>query len=120
MTRVLHIALSTDWAAAVSSGSYEISTRGLTLAEQGFIHCSAAGQVEGVHAGFYADLEPSQLVLLVVDAERCPSPLRWDEVPGSERPFPHFYGPITVDAVVAAIPFVTAAVPGFDGYDVTP
>ena len=108
MTRVLHIALAEDWAQARSEGRYEISTRGVTLAQEGFIHCSTAAQAAGVLKTFYGDLPTEQLRLLVVDEELCAqqgTPMRWDEVPGAEKPFPHFYGPIPVAAVVAVLEF---------------
>ena len=123
MTRVLHIALVQDWQQALAAGRYETSTRGLTLAQQGFIHCSTRRQAEGVFARFYHDLPTEELRLLVVDEQQCAAqgtPMRWDEVPGSDLPFPHFYGPIPVPAVVAVLEFAGAELPDVSGYDVAP
>jgi uncharacterized protein (DUF952 family) len=101
--RVFHIALASDWAAAERNGSYTTSTRGRTLAEEGFIHCSQDFQVDTVREAFYADVvEP--LLLLTVDTDLLDVPWRMDEVPGSADPFPHVYGAIPVAAVVAAEP----------------
>jgi uncharacterized protein (DUF952 family) len=105
--RVLHIALADDWAAGQSAGRYEVSSRGRTLADEGFIHTSTSRQVGGVLARFYADVDPAQLRLLVIDVpelERAGSPVRWDEVPGAPAPFPHSYGPIMPSAVKAVLP----------------
>jgi uncharacterized protein (DUF952 family) len=106
---IYHIALASDWELALASGEYTTSTRGVTLAEQGFIHASTARQVAGVANSFYRGAPG--LVLLVIDAELLTAPLRYDEVPGSDEPFPHIYGPLNPGAVTAALPFA----PGPDG-----
>ncbi|GAB3238974.1 DUF952 domain-containing protein [Kineosporia babensis] len=114
MTRVLHIALAQDWAAAVAAGSYSISTRGVTLEQEGFIHCSTPAQAVGVYQRFYADLPAGELRLLVVDEQLCAqqgTEMRWDDVPGADQPFPHFYGPIPTAAVVAVLEFTGPQVP---------
>ena len=58
--------LETRAARRAVHGQYTTSTRGLTLAEQGFIHASAAAQVAPVANAFYQG-EPD-LLLLVIDA----------------------------------------------------
>ncbi len=95
---IFHAALPADWADAVREGRYETSTRGATLEEVGFIHASRASQLELVLDAFYADLD--ELVLLHIDTERLTSPWRLDEVPGSDDPFPHIYGPLDIEAVI--------------------
>jgi uncharacterized protein (DUF952 family) len=103
--RVLyHIATAGDWAQAQRDGEYRISTRGRTLAEEGFIHTSTASQVIPVANAFYRD-EPADLLLLVLDPARIGAEIRWDQVPGSAEPFPHIYGPLPVAAVRQAVPF---------------
>jgi len=98
---ILHLALPDDWATAFRHGEYTMSTRGRTLAEEGFIHCSRPHQVEAVANTFYADVD--QLVLLTIDAEQTGAPIR-DEAPapGSPARFPHLYGPLPLGAVVDA------------------
>jgi glutathione S-transferase len=86
-----------------------MSTRGLTLAEQGFIHASTADQVALVANAFYQGAP--DLLLLVIDTERVDPEIRYEHVPGQAAPYPHIYGPLNVDAVVAARPFG----PGPDG-----
>ena len=67
--RIFHIALRSEWDAARRAGSYTTSTRGRTLAEEGFIHASRGDQWQQVYDAFYADVtEP--LVLLVIDTDR--------------------------------------------------
>ena len=96
---IYHIALRTEWADAQASGLYHVSTRGVTVEQEGFIHASTAEQVEGVANRFYADADAEDLVLLVIDPERLTAPLKYDQVPGADKPFPHIYGPLNVDAV---------------------
>ena len=105
--RILHVADRAEWTAAEVAGRYEVSSRGRTLADEGFIHTSTSRQVEGVLERYYADLDPADLLLLVIDIatlEQAGSPVRWDEVAGAPAPFPHIYGPIAPSAVVATLP----------------
>ncbi len=97
---IYHVATAAHWRAARRNGSYEMSTRERTLAEEGFIHASRREQVAGVLERFYADID-EPLVLLVIDPARMDSPVRFERV-GNER-FPHVYGPIPVRAVVEAV-----------------
>ncbi len=103
MTFIYHIATSADWARAGQDGTYTMSTRGRTLAEEGFIHTSTAGQVALVANAFYRG-EPD-LLLLVIDAARVDSEIRYEPVPGHAQPYPHIYGPLNIDAVVRTCPF---------------
>lgn len=100
MTRIYHLADPDDWAAAQESGRYAISTRGRTLAEEGFIHTSYAAQWPIVRSAFYGGVA-TPLLLLVIDPDRLTSPLLV-EVGNLEtgEEFPHIYGPLNVDAVV--------------------
>jgi len=109
MAFIYHIAATADWERAVREGQYTMSTRGLTLAEQGFIHASTAAQVALVANAFYQG-EPD-LLLLVVDPGLVAPEIRYEHVPGQARPYPHIYGPLNVTAVVEARPFG----PGPDG-----
>lgn len=46
--RIYHLALPADWDHAAERGRYAVSTRGLSLADEGFIHCSYLHQIEPV------------------------------------------------------------------------
>ncbi|MEW1646920.1 MULTISPECIES: DUF952 domain-containing protein [unclassified Streptomyces] len=98
---VLHITERALWDAAREHGSYAWSTRGRTLQEEGFIHCSTRDQLPRVAAFLYGSYDgPDELVVLVVDPARLDAPLRYEAPkPGGEE-FPHVYGVIPVDAVV--------------------
>lgn len=67
----------------------------------GFIHFSAGHQVAETLAKHY----PGQveLVLLSVDPDRLGPALKWEKSRGGDL-FPHLYGPLDLDAIVAAAP----------------
>ena len=100
---IYHIASAEDWERARSAGEYRVSTRGRTLEEEGFIHCSRASQVAGVADRFYRGVD--HLVLLAIDERLVRSEVRYESVPGAGESFPHIYGPLDVAAVVSAEPF---------------
>lgn len=100
---IFHIAEPNDWQQARADGTYTTSTRGRTLAEEGFLHCSRFGQVTTVLNFAYADVA-GPLSLLVVDREKLESPLQLDEVPEAGDVYPHIYGPLNVSAVVDVLP----------------
>ena len=107
-----HLALPDDWAAAFATGEYAMSTRGVTLEQEGFIHCSTRDQVEATANRFYGDVE--QLVVLTIDPRAVPSPIRFEPpVPGSDVLFPHIYGPLPIAAVRDA----TFWIRGADGWN---
>ena len=99
MPVILHIARAADWARARESGAYAPGS----LAKEGFVHASFPEQVLAVANALFRG-EPD-LVLLVIDPERLDAPLF------VEGGYPHIYGPVKVDAVVAALDFP----PGPDG-----
>ncbi|HYY12624.1 MAG TPA: DUF952 domain-containing protein [Kineosporiaceae bacterium] len=105
---IYHIALASDWDAALEAGEYRTSTLGRTLDEEGFLHASTSEQVREVADRYYGDVrEP--LVLLAIDERRLTVPLQWDAVPGRPDPFPHVYGPLDVTAVVLQTPLLRDA-----------
>ena len=100
--RLFHAALPSDWSAAVDAGVYEVSTRGRTIADEGFIHASYENQVERVVNAFYADVD--DLVLLVIDRDRLDVQVVDESPTGdpADEHFPHIYGPLPVAAVIEA------------------
>ncbi|MGZ5371337.1 DUF952 domain-containing protein [Aeromicrobium sp.] len=98
---IFHIATDSDWRAARASGAYTTSTLGVTLGQEGFLHCSRDSQVARVLSKHYSDVtEP--LTLLTVDTNLLTSPWQLDDVPGAALSFPHIYGPLNPEAVVSA------------------
>lgn len=101
---ILHLAVRTEWNDALAAGSYPWSTRGLTLSQVGYVHCSFEHQWRGVRERFYADLTDDELVLLEVDESRLTSPVVVERLDGAPDEFPHIYGPLEVSAVVNTRP----------------
>jgi uncharacterized protein (DUF952 family) len=101
MTEILHIAERAAWDAGRAAGEYRMSTRDMTLEQEGFIHCSLPHQLRGVAERYYGDA--ADLVVLVVDTDLLPSPVRFEPpAPGAEE-YPHIYGPIPLSAVTRVI-----------------
>lgn len=105
-TYILHITERSLWDEARARGAYEMSTRGRTLRDEGFIHCSTRAQLPAVAGFLYGSYDgPDELVVLVVDPARLDVPLKYEAPePGGEE-FPHVYGPIPVNAVVDVEPW---------------
>ncbi|MDR2988451.1 MAG: DUF952 domain-containing protein, partial [Nocardiopsaceae bacterium] len=100
MADLLHITERTNWEAAKPAGNYRISTRGVSLEQQGFIHCSLSHQLRGVAEANYADAR--DLVVLVIDDARVPAEIRYEDG-GDGEEYPHIYGPLPVGAVTEVI-----------------
>lgn len=100
---IFHVATHADWSGAQLEGAYRTSTLGKTLEDEGFIHCSRYFQVDEVLKRHYRDYD-ARLTLLTINPRRLAAPWQLDVVPGEPMSFPHVYGPINFDAVVAATP----------------
>ena len=99
---LFHLALADEWEQAQADGGpYRRSTLGVSLDEQGFIHCARPRQVQQVADDFYAGRD--DVVLLVVDPRRLTAEVKVEPVPGGQR-FPHVYGPLDLDAVMGTVP----------------
>ena len=61
---VYHVALQREWEEARNSGEYRRSTRGKSLGEVGFIHCSFADQVRQTAARLYPN---DDVIVLAID-----------------------------------------------------
>ena len=88
----------------LSEAAYEAAKReghflgSVDDARDGFIHLSAANQIEGTLAGHFAG--QTGLLLVALDPDRLGSELKWEP---SRRGalFPHLYGPLDIATVVA-------------------
>ena len=77
-----------------------MSTRDVTLAEEGFVHCSFAEQLAATAERFFGDLD--EIMVLRIDPALLTSPVVVEDLYDAGQPFPHVYGPIDVAAVVEA------------------
>jgi uncharacterized protein (DUF952 family) len=107
MALIYHITAGADWEQARRDGAYLLSTRGVTLAREGFIHASTARQVPLVANAFYQG--DTGLVVLVIDTDLVEPEIRYEQPPGSSETFPHIYGPLSVAAVVSVQPLAADA-----------
>jgi uncharacterized protein (DUF952 family) len=86
--------LPEDWA-AFDTDLY----RAKSLETEGFIHCSFAGQLDGVIKRYYA--RESEVVILEIETDALMSRVVNEPSTGSEI-YPHIYGPVNRDAIVSA------------------
>ncbi len=86
---IYHIAKSDAWERESRRGEY----RHPSLETEGFIHCSLEEQVPGTLEKYFPSREG--LVVLEIAVERLRCELRY------ENGFPHVYGPLNVEAVLA-------------------
>ena len=103
MSVIYHIATRADWAAAKAAGAYTADS----LASEGFIHCSTAGQVIATANRIFRGQR--DLVLLDIDSARVEPEIRYENLEGGVQLFPHIYGALSVDAVVAVHDFPPSA-----------
>jgi uncharacterized protein (DUF952 family) len=104
--RIYHLAAAAEWRSAQADGSYRRSTAERSLEQEGFIHCSTAAQLRRTADAFYRDRD--DVVLLGIDPARIHSEIRWETPADRPDAFPHIYGPIDLDAVVAVTPLALA------------
>jgi uncharacterized protein (DUF952 family) len=98
VAELLHITERAAWLEAVRAGEYRMSTRGITLEEQGYIHCSLRHQLAAVAEAVYGDAD--DLVVLVIDSGRVPDPVRYEAPELGAEEYPHIYGALPADAVI--------------------
>lgn len=94
---LVHICSRQEWEQAQTEGEY----RPGSLEMEGFIHASRPEQVLGVANRFYRST--NDLLLLIIEPRRLHASVRWESADGDE--YPHIYGPLNLDAVVAVLHF---------------
>lgn len=100
MSLIYHLVTTTRWQDWPSDQPYLPAE----YANDGFVHCTAGDELMiAVANRFYQNVQ-GDFLLLVIESERLTSPLKWEAPsPGDTLAplFPHIYGPINRDAVVA-------------------
>lgn len=118
MTLIFHITSRSAALLARHSGEY----RAESLDSEGFIHFSQSNQLLGVANRFYAGLHGQ--VILAVDPSRLKAPLKYEapvhpvetgpkneafsfdeRLKDEAATFPHLYGPLNFEAVIAIYDF---------------
>jgi uncharacterized protein (DUF952 family)/GNAT superfamily N-acetyltransferase len=105
---LLHLCTPATWRMALAVGSVAPPS----LLSEGFVHLSTPDQVQVPANALFAGR--TDLVALVIDPAKLPAELHFEaaahDAPADLR-FPHHYGPVPADAVVAVMPYQ----PGPDG-----
>ena len=94
---ILHIASQSDWKVGLATGAYQAPS----LAEEGFMHASEdEAQMRRMAARLFAGC--TDLLLLKIDCRKLAtdSPVNREQAETGEI-YPHVYGTISLDAVVA-------------------
>jgi uncharacterized protein (DUF952 family) len=98
MDQIVHICSPEDWQTAKVVGQY----RAESLESEGFIHFSRPDQAVDTANRYYTGRR--DLLLLWVDPKALNAELRWEVSHGDQ--YPHLYGPLNLDAVTQATPFL--------------
>lgn len=92
--QTLHLVPEPVWEAHRDAPTYTPEA----FAADGFIHCTdGEDNLLRVANTFYQN-DPRPYLVLVLDVDRLRSPVRYDD---PDRIYPHIYGPLNLDAVVA-------------------
>ena len=92
--RTLHLTPEAVWLSRAEAATYQPEP----FATEGFIHCTD-GEANLINvANRYYRRDPRPHVVLVIDLERVTAPIRYED---PERIYPHLYGPLNREAVVA-------------------
>jgi len=95
MPVIFHITTETEWTAAKAAGHYEDPS----LKEEGFIHCCQEEQIPDVLHRYFEGKQ--HLLKLSIDTSKLKSQLIYEWSPTNADTYPHIYGPINIDAVIA-------------------
>jgi uncharacterized protein (DUF952 family) len=90
---IYHITTPERWNASADASEYHADS----LQSEGFIHCSTERQIERSLNKFFRGHQ--QVTILTLDPALLASELKYEPADGDS--FPHIYGPINTDAVVA-------------------
>jgi len=97
---IYHILPKADWEEAESAGVYKPAS----LAKEGFIHCSAVHQVIPVANDYYEG--KADLCVLCIASKKIIAEMRYEGPTGEKCRFPHIFGELNLDAVVAVFNLV--------------
>lgn len=100
MNFILHITTYKEWVAGIEAGRYEPAS----LHREGFIHCSTRSQLIGVaNSVFHGE---RGLVVLCIDTDLVEAEIRYEDCYETGQKFPHIYGPLDPETVVAVMPLI--------------
>lgn len=76
------------------------------FAADGFIHCTDGAEELALTANRYYRADARPLVALVIDVQRVTAPVRYED---NARIYPHIYGALNREAIVAVVRMARAA-----------
>lgn len=97
---ILHCMKKTTW----EERKHKLAWGNRNIQADGFIHCSTAEYFWRVAPNF-KDIE-EELVLLCIDESKLKAEVRYEDGDNCGRFYPHVYGLINNDAVIAVLPFI--------------
>ncbi len=100
---IYHITTPEAWRDVQGNDEYSAAS----LETEGFIHCSTADQVQRSLNRFYSEVP--EAIVLAIDPILLTAELKYE--PAHDELFPHIYGTLNLDAVVA----YDVVCPGPDG-----
>lgn len=92
---IYHVTTKAAWEEAREEGQY----KHISLEKEGFIHNCSKAQLAGVLDRYYKNVP--DLLLLHIDENLLEAALKYELAPSVNEEFPHIFGPINIDAVVA-------------------
>lgn len=92
---IYHITTPAQWQQFAALPFYEAPS----LQTEGFIHASKAVQVEETANRYYKN--ETEILLLTINVSLLAIPLLYEEAPNRKEEFPHLYGKLNKDAIVA-------------------
>ena len=91
-----HLVAEEEFVATDPSAPYMPAAFG----RDGFIHCTDGAEELARTANRYYRDDPRPFVALVIDKSRVDAPVRYED---EARIYPHIYGPLNRDAIVAVV-----------------
>ncbi len=92
---IYHLTTRPEWDAALKKGFYVSQS----LSTEGFIHCSTAAQVAPVLERYFKNVEG--IIKLKMEVSKLTHAPIVEFVTSVNDYFPHIYGPINLEAVIA-------------------
>lgn len=99
MPPIFHITTVDAWRGASANGAVTAAS----LDTEGFIHGSTPAQVLRVADALFCG--HSDMLLLCIDSTKVDVPIHYESADRLNERFPHFYGPINLDAVARVVAF---------------
>lgn len=96
--RIFHLTTTNAWGNSKASGIYKPPM----LAETGYLHASFDHQFMNIANTVFRGHK--DILLLEIDAGKLTSEVKNEDLRRGGAPYPHIYGPINCDAVIAVHP----------------